>query len=88
MHHQILGFLTAGFIFFSTTNLLYAQAPASLEPEVPQHPWVRPPPNNQPSTYFANLKDGDIRETPFVARLGLSMRGLVPAGKTAGLEMG
>ena len=84
MHHQILGFLTAGFVFFSTSNLLYAQAPTSREPEAPQHPWVLPPFNNQPSTYFVNLKDGDIKETPFVARLGLSMRGLVPAGKTAG----
>ena len=84
MRHQILGFLIAGFIFFSTSNLLYAQTSASREPEVPQHPWVLPSPNNEPSTYFVNLKDGDIRETPFVARFGLSMRGLVPAGKTAG----
>jgi hypothetical protein len=45
---------------------------------------VLPSPKNEPSTYFVNLKDGDIRETPFVARFGLSMRGLVPAGKTAG----
>ena len=84
MHHQILGFLTAGFIFFSSSNLLYAQAPTIRELGGPQHPWVLPPPNNQPSTYFVNLKDGDIKETPFVARFGLSMRGLVPAGKTAG----
>jgi len=84
MRHQILGFLIAGFIFFSTSNWLHAQAPASREPEVPQHPWVLPSPNYEPSTYFVNLKDGDIRETPFVARFGLSMRGLVPAGKTAG----
>ena len=84
MHHQILGLLTAGFVFFSTSNLLYAQAPTIRELEGPQHPWVLPPPNNEPSTYFVNLKDGDIKETPFVARFGLSMRGLVPAGKTAG----
>ena len=76
--------LIAGFIFFSTSNWLYAQAPASREPEVLQHPWVLPSPNYKPSTYFVKLKDGDIRETPFVARFGLSMRGLVPAGKTAG----
>ena len=84
MYRQISGCLIAGFIFFSTSNLLYAQTSASREPEVPQHPWVIPSPNNEPSTYFVNLKDGDIRETPFVARFGLSMRGLVPAGKTAG----
>ena len=84
MIHQILGFFTAGFIFFTTSNWLYAQAPASREPEAPQHPWVLPSPNYEPSAYFVNLKDGDIRETPFVAQFGLSMRGLVPAGKTAG----
>ena len=84
MTHQNLGFLIAGLVFFSTSNWLYAQAPASREPEVLQHPWVLPSPNYEPSTYFVNLKDGDIRETPFVARFGLSMRGLVPAGKTAG----
>ena len=41
-------------------------------------------PSNEPKSYFTNLKDGDMRETPFVARFGLSMRGLIPAGKTAG----
>ena len=84
MTHQIFGFLAAGFVFFSTSNCLHAQAPASREPEVLQHPWVFPSTNYEPSTYFVNLKDGDTRETPFVARFGLSMRGLVPAGKTAG----
>ena len=84
MQRQIFKFLTAGFIFFSASNLLYAQALTSKEPEVTQHQWVLPSPKNEPSTYFVNLKDGEVRETPFVARFGLSMRGLVPAGKTAG----
>jgi hypothetical protein len=48
------------------------------------HPWVVPPATLQPSAHFTNLKDGDVLESPFVARFGLSMRGLVPAGKTAG----
>lgn len=48
------------------------------------HPWVVPPASLQPGAYFTNLKDGDVVEAPFVARFGLSMRGLVPAGKTAG----
>ena len=47
------------------------------------HPWVVPSPRSA-ETYFTNLKDGDVRETPLVVRFGLSMRGLVPAGKTAG----
>ena len=60
-----------------------AQAPADVADTI-QHPWVAAAPSREPETYFTNLKDGDQRETPFVARFGLSMRGLVPAGKTAG----
>ena len=60
-----------------------AQAPADMG-DTTQHPWVAAAPSREPETYFTNLKDGDQRETPFVARFGLSMRGLVPAGKTAG----
>ena len=56
----------------------------AAEPEVLAHPWVVPPPNREPQAYFTNVKDGDVLEAPFVLRFGLSMRGLVPAGKTAG----
>lgn len=60
-------------------------APAlAADAEVVAHPWVVPPPGNQPGAYFTNLADGDVRDAPFVLRFGLSMRGLVPAGKTAG----
>ena len=59
-------------------------APAPDGVEVLTHPWVEPPPNRQAEAYFTNLKDGDSRESPFLLRFGLSMRGLVPAGKTAG----
>jgi hypothetical protein len=63
---------------------LCAALPAgAAEPEVLAHPWVVPPPSNQPDAYFTNLADGDVRDAPFVLRFGLSMRGLVPAGKTA-----
>ena len=56
--------------------------PASAgEPEVIAHPWVVPPFNREPEAYFTNVKDGDVIEAPFVLRFGLSMRGLVPAGK-------
>jgi hypothetical protein len=63
---------------------LAAAALANPADAVPQHPWIAPPPTLQPNAYFANLKDGDVIETPFVAKFGLSMRGLVPAGKTMG----
>lgn len=68
----------------------FAQAPlAPISPapdpsETLPHAWVVPPPNRQAEAYFTNLKDGDKVESPFVVRFGLAMRGLVPAGKTAG----
>lgn len=64
-----------------------AQAPAAPvltdEVEALPHPWVVPSPRAA-ETYFTNLQDGGTYEAPFVARFGLSMRGLVPAGQTAG----
>lgn len=47
------------------------------------HPWVVPPPDLQPGAYFTNLHDGDSVQSPFVAKFGLSMRGIVPAGHAA-----
>ena len=47
------------------------------------HPWMASYPRTA-ETYFTNLKDGAVVESPFLARFGLSMRGLVPAGKTVG----
>lgn len=62
-----------------------AAQPVAVEAsDLVPHPWVEPPPNRQPEAYFSNLKDGESRVSPFVLRFGLSMRGLVPAGKTAG----
>ncbi|MES2972726.1 MAG: DUF4399 domain-containing protein [Pseudomonadota bacterium] len=61
-----------------------AKPAAAVDPELVSHPWVVPPPSRQAEAYFTNLKDGDSVQAPFVARFGLSMRGLVPAGKTAG----
>lgn len=59
-------------------------APGAEASELLNHPWVEPPPNRQPEAYFSNLKDGESRVAPFVLRFGLSMRGIVPAGKSAG----
>lgn len=52
--------------------------------ELPVHPWVVPPPDLQPHAHFTNIKDGDELKSPFVAKFGLAMRGLVPAGHTVG----
>jgi hypothetical protein len=59
-------------------------AAANGAAEYPSHPWVVPPPDLQPNAHFTNLRDGDVVQSPFVARFGLAMRGLVPAGKSVG----
>ena len=78
------GFSLAALLLTATLPV-WGQSPASKdsEVEIPVHPWVVPSPRSA-ETYFTNLKDGAIYEAPFVARFGLSMRGLVPAGQTAG----
>jgi len=48
------------------------------------HPWVAAPARLQPGAHFTNLADGDSVESPFVVKFGLTLRGLVPAGMTAG----
>ena len=74
----------AAALLLATSAGARAQAPAAADGvEMPPHPWVVPAPRAADS-YFSNLKDGGVYEAPFVARFGLSMRGLVPAGKTAG----
>jgi hypothetical protein len=60
------------------------QTQQGAEADLPRHPWVVPPPGRQPDASFTNLVDGAKVESPFLVRFGLSMRGLVPAGKTAG----
>jgi hypothetical protein len=61
-----------------------ARAAAAEPAPAAVHPWVVPPTDLQPSAHFTNLQDGDTVQSPFVAKFGLSMRGLVPAGQTAG----
>jgi hypothetical protein len=59
-------------------------APGTAADAAPVHPWIVPPPDLQPSAYFTNLKDGDKVQSPFVAKFGLGMRGIVPAGRAVG----
>jgi hypothetical protein len=73
--------LSVLFLAFGLSAAVHAQAPV---PEAVIHPWVVPPANREPAAHFTNLKDGDVVESPFVARFGLSMRGIVPAGQKAG----
>lgn len=47
-----------------------------------QHPWITLPlRNEQPATYFTNLRDGDRIETPYLLKFGLSRFGLSPIVK-------
>ncbi len=73
---------------FSTAAFLLPVVPAgaatTTSNDAPAHPWVVPAPTLQPTAYFTNLKDGAVVTSPFLVRFGLSMRGLVPAGKTVG----
>jgi hypothetical protein len=79
------GMSLAAAAFVLLGHQAHAQAPSGAEGgELVVHPWVVPPPSWSPDAYFTNLKDGATLESPFVARFGLSMRGIVPAGKTAG----
>ena len=87
MHHPILNLCSVFAVALTLVAAFAANAqtapPATDEADFVVHPWVVPS-SRSAETYFTNLKDGATLETPFVARFGLSMRGLVPAGKTAG----
>jgi len=61
-----------------------APAEPPVDADAVLHPWVVPPPVREPAAYFTNLQDGAVVESPFLVRFGLSMRGIVPAGRTAG----
>jgi hypothetical protein len=80
--------LSAAFFGMLAASASQAQTTAlqdgAARTELASHPWVVPPPSWSPEAYFSNMKDGATVEAPFVARFGLSMRGIVPAGKTAG----
>lgn len=71
-------------LLFASSLAAQVQAPAGDAPEVVLHPWVSLPVARTAESYFTNLKDGEVKESPLVVRFGLSMRGIVPAGKTAG----
>lgn len=65
-----------------------AQTPAPAEPRI-QHPWQAPTPRANAEAYFTNLKDGDVIDTPFVVKFGLSGGwGLAPITKAARAKSG
>ena len=64
--------------------LSFGALAAQAADDLPQHRWIAAAPDFQPKAYFANLKDGATVRSPFVVKFGLSMRGIVPAGHSAG----
>lgn len=82
---RLLALIAIAMLFQATaSNAAKAPAPADEPASVIGHPWITSQPNREPNAYFTNISDGDTRESPFVLRFGLAMRGLVPAGQTAG----
>lgn len=71
-----------------------AQAPAPAPAPSPAeaqalHPWQAPAPRANAEAYFTNLKDGDVIDTPFVLKFGLSGGwGLAPIAKPARTKSG
>lgn len=83
-HGMRAGIVAAVAWLLMSTGGAWAQAPSADPADLVVHPWVVPPPNWSPEAYFTNLQDGATVEAPFVARFGLSMRGIVQAGQSAG----
>ncbi|MGI9216974.1 MAG: DUF4399 domain-containing protein [Hydrogenophaga sp.] len=67
-----------------------ATAPAPAPADAPTlHPWQAPTPRANSEAYFTNLKDGDVIDTPFVLKFGLSGGwGLAPIAKAARAKSG
>ena len=65
-------------------------APAPAPADAPTlHPWQAPTPRANAEAYFTNLKDGDVIDTPFVLKFGLSGGwGLAPIAKAARAKSG
>lgn len=68
----------------------WAQSPVPVPPDAPAlHPWQAPTPRANAEAYFTNLKDGDVIDTPFVLKFGLSGGwGLAPIAKPARAKSG
>ena len=80
--------LTAAAALLMLSGATMAQTPAPADTPV-LHPWQAPTPRANAAAYFTNLKDGDVIETPFVLKFGLSGGwGLAPIAKPARAKSG
>lgn len=80
----------AALVALSGASLAQSPAPALAAAEAPVlHPWQAPTPRANAEAYFTNLKDGDVIDTPFVVKFGLSGGwGLAPITKAARAKSG
>lgn len=79
----VLG-LVWGLLGAGTAGAAAPAGPKEVVDAALSHPWVFLPPQRSPEAYFTNMPNPATVESPFVLRFGLSMRGLVPAGHSAG----
>lgn len=78
----------AALITLSGATLAQSAAPSAAEGTA-LHPWQAPAPRANAEAYFTNLKDGDVIDTPFVLKFGLSGGwGLAPITKSARAKSG
>lgn len=59
----------------------YGLATCPVNAQAPKHPWLVAPPKYDPQAYFTNLSNGARVQSPFVARFGMSVWGIAPAGQ-------
>lgn len=79
---------TAALITLSGATLAQSATPPAAEGTA-LHPWQAPAPRANAEAYFTNLKDGDVIDTPFVLKFGLSGGwGLAPITKSARAKSG
>lgn len=85
MTTALLRLTAATLVALSGAALAQSPPPAPAPADTPVlHPWQAPTPRANAEAYFTNLKDGDVIDTPFVVKFGLSGGwGLAPITKAA-----
>lgn len=64
---------------------LFALTAWTVSAQAPKHPWLAASPKYDAQAYFTNLSNGAKVQSPFVARFGMSVWGIAPAGQDIAL---
>lgn len=76
---KIMYALVAGSLLGSFASLVHAQSQTQPAAAQTLHPWQASYPAGDAQAYFTNLKNGDVIETPYLVKFGLSGNwGLAP----------